>query len=307
MQYNLEMMWQYRVTISEDQALRLEECEDTGGWFHYRDALEETDYLVGYFESDEEALRGLTRMGEVVADLPVLDRAVREPLEDRDWKEAYKEHFKPWAFHGLHWVPVWERETYDVPEGESAIWLDPGMAFGTGNHETTRLCVERMMAFRSDLLRRDRVLAECSVLDAGSGSGILALSAARMGFGRVAGFDNDAEAVAISRENAARNGLEEQVGFYVAGLPDGLEGRRADLVLANIQSDVLCHHAGDLLNAVAPGGLLAMSGILASEVDQVRDRFLEVSPGLKPEYRTMGEWADLVVSRECQEGDGTAN
>ncbi len=289
-------MWQYRLTISEEQASRLEECEDTGGWFHFRDVLAKRDYLVGYFDGESTAALGLAGLRTALGNLPELDLAEREPLEDRDWKEAYKEHFRPWSYQGLHWVPVWERETYVVPGEEVVIWLDPGMAFGTGNHETTRLCVERMIAFRALLLARGRDLAECSVLDAGSGSGILALSAARMGFGPVAGFDNDAEAVTISRENAAVNGLERQVEFYVAGLPEGLEGRRADLVLANIQSDILRIYAAALCDAVAPGGMLAMSGILAEEVEPVRDRFLEVRPGLKIEYRTLGEWADLVLS-----------
>ena len=289
-------MWQYRLTITEEQAVRLEDCEETGGWFHFRDALAKRDYLVGYFESNEAAAEGLNGLGMVFGGTPSLEEAEREPLEDRDWKEAYKEHFRPWSYQGLHWVPVWERETYAVPEGESAIWLDPGMAFGTGNHETTRLCVERMMTFRSVLLERAKNLAECSVLDAGSGSGILALSAARMGFGRVAGFDNDAEAVTISRENAAGNGLEQRVDFYVAGLPEGLEGRRADLVLANIQSDILRLHAAVLWNAVAPGGVLAMSGILAEEVEKVREVFLALDPKLKANYRVLGEWADLALS-----------
>ena len=67
-------------------------------------------------------------------------------LADGDWRDSYKVHFKAWQFGRLHWVPVWERENFTLPPGDEVLWLDPGMAFGTGNHETTRLCVERLAA-----------------------------------------------------------------------------------------------------------------------------------------------------------------
>src|SRR5690606_39178015 len=127
-------------------------------------------------------------------------------------------------------------------------WLDPGMAFGTGNHETTRLCCERLALYAARCGNAGRVI------DAGCGSGILALSAAKLGFGGVAGFDNDAEAIRVSRENAELNGLAGKVDFYVGDLITGLAGRQAELVLANIQSDVLIRFVEELCRTVAPGG-----------------------------------------------------
>src|SRR5690606_13383313 len=99
------------------------------------------------------------------------------------------------------WVPVWERASYQVTNDDVVVWLDPGLAFGTGNHETTRLCCERLVSWSGARAR------EARVVDAGCGSGILALSAARLGFDDVRGFDHDAEAVRVSEENAALNEL----------------------------------------------------------------------------------------------------
>src|SRR5690606_20866337 len=93
-------------------------------------------------------------------------------LGDADWRDSYKEHFKAWQFGRLHWVPVWQRESFTLPEGDAVLWLDPGLAFGTGNHETTRLCVERLVTLTEERGPVGRVV------DAGCGSGILALSAA---------------------------------------------------------------------------------------------------------------------------------
>jgi ribosomal protein L11 methyltransferase len=208
-------------------------------------------------------------------------------LADDAWRDSYQAHFKPWRCGRMHWVPLWERETYALPEGDVAIWLDPGMAFGTGNHETTRLCCERLVAFANERGTGARVI------DAGCGSGILALSAARLGFRDVRGFDNDPEAVAVSRENAAINGLGDIVEFTVDDLESGLAGREAELVMANIQADVLMRFAARLVGAVAPGGVLVLSGILAGEIEAVRVAFAADAPGFSQESRSLGEWADL--------------
>jgi ribosomal protein L11 methyltransferase len=248
-------------------------------------------WLTGYFASKAEAsaawheLAGSTDAGWT-RQVPL----VRE-LPDEDWKNSYKAHFKAWKFGRLNWVPVWERAGYALPEGEEVLWLDPGMAFGTGNHETTRLVVERLVEFTG---RRG---VDGRVIDAGCGSGILALSAAKIGCRKVAAFDSDPLAVEVSRENADLNGLGGYVDFHVGDLVTELAGRQAELVLANIQADVLSKFARELLNAVAPGGTLVMSGILATELAQVRVTFAALAPGWSTDSREMGEWSDLVVTR----------
>jgi ribosomal protein L11 methyltransferase len=171
------------------------------------------------------------------------------------------------------------------------LWLDPGLAFGTGNHETTRLCVERLVTLVQQNGPIDRVI------DAGCGSGILALSAAKLECRDIAGFDNDPEAVRVSQENAALNGLQGRVKFEVGDLVTGLAGREADVVMANILADVLIRFAPELVRAVAPGGSLVLSGILAVECLQVREAFAKAAPGWAQEFRTMGEWSDVVLRR----------
>ena len=246
-------------------------------------------WLTGYFETREDAQAAWRAFA------PLLDAEwlATEPelseLADKDWKESYKEHFKAWQFGRLHWVPVWERETFRLPAGDEVLWLDPGMAFGTGNHETTRLVVERLVQFAAENGVAGRVI------DAGCGSGILALSAAKLGYTRVAAFDNDPLAVDVSRENAALNGLAGRVDFYVGDLVTGLAGRQAELVLANIQADVLMRFAQELLGAVASGGALVLSGILAGELAQVREAFARLAPDWRVDTRVMGEWSDLVL------------
>jgi ribosomal protein L11 methyltransferase len=247
-------------------------------------------WLTGYFESRGAAGLSWRNFAEVLeAEWLVRDAAISE-LPDKDWKESYKEHFKAWKFGRLHWVPVWEREGFQLPPGDEVLWLDPGMAFGTGNHETTRLVVERLVALAATRGTAGRVI------DAGCGSGILALSAVKLGFSSVAAFDNDPLAVDVSKENAGLNALEGKVEFYVGDLITGLEGRQAEVLLANIQADVLMKFAGELLQAVAPQGSLVLSGILAGELDQVRKAFATVRPEWSVDSRTLGEWSDLVLT-----------
>jgi ribosomal protein L11 methyltransferase len=165
------------------------------------------------------------------------------------------------------------------------------MAFGTGNHETTRLCCERLVELSGDPRGR-------RVLDVGCGSGILALSAALLGFGQVEGFDRDPDAVRVSRENAALNGLEDRVNFFEAELVAGLAGRSADIVLVNIDDiNVLTRRVRQIVAAVAPGGTLIVGGIPAKEIENIRFDFGTVARNWKTDSRVRDEWCDLVITR----------
>jgi ribosomal protein L11 methyltransferase len=139
-------------------------------------------------------------------------------------------------------------------------------------------------------------------LDAGCGSGILALSAALLGYRQVEAFDIDPEAVRVSRENAALNGLGDRVEFSVADLPSGLARGGAGVVLANIQADILMASAGALTGAVARGGALVLSGILAAERDRVLAVFRSATPDWDVETRVLGEWSDIVLTRPVLPG-----
>lgn len=264
--------------------------EGLGSWSVLQDVIANRAWLVGIFENEaaaEESWRTLSekRLGGVIGEV------MKRDLGDADWRDSYKSHFHAWCFGPLHWVPVWERGQFQLPAGDAVLWLDPGMAFGTGNHETTRLCVERLV---------ERVAQRGStgrVIDAGCGSGILALSAAKLGYSDVVGFDNDPEAVRVSGENAALNALGNQVVFYEGDLVSGLAGRQGEVVLANILANVLMAYARELTAAVAPGGVLILSGILAAEVEQVRAEFELAVPDWTMDSRTMGDWSDVVLSK----------
>jgi ribosomal protein L11 methyltransferase len=257
-------------------------------------------WIAGYFERREDATEAWDRIQAALDPGTATEPPDVRELADQDWRDSYKAHFHAWKFGRLHWVPVWERATHVLPPGDAVIWLDPGLAFGTGNHETTRLCCERLATYAEECERRAPATSGRRperVLDAGCGSGILALSAARLGFHRVEGFDNDPEAVRVSLENAVLNGLDGAVPFFTADLITGLTGREVDLLLANIQADVLMAFVRELTGAVAPGGRLVLSGILSVELETVRRTFSERVPTWAVASRVLGEWSDLVLDR----------
>jgi len=288
-------MIELHLPVSSELAQRLEDhfCEDyQEHWMLLENWKTREQELKGYFETREEAETAFATLRSEIEGLR------GEPsfgvLEDRDWKEAYKFHFKPWSDRGLHWVPVWEKENYDLPAGEQIVYLDPGMAFGTGNHETTRLCVRRLLDCRDAW---GKAVAEKNLIDAGCGSGILAISARKIGFTSVCGFDNDPDSVRISADNERLCGLDPSIEWKWADLREGLKDRQGDLLLANILSPVLVDHAALLVRSVAEGGELVLSGILAREAREVHKvfekRLRQAGKSAPFDSRTDGDWADL--------------
>lgn len=248
-------------------------------------------WLSGYLETVESAEKLRADLTVSPIRSHILGETQVGKMEDSDWQLAYRSHFKAWRFGPLAWVPAWERDTFVPLTGESVLWLDPGMAFGTGNHETTRLCCERLIAFTQTRGARG------AVIDAGCGSGILALSAVRLGYQDVLAFDNDPVAVGVSAGNARMNELSGRVRFVVADLEGGLAGNTADMILANIQADVLMSNAASLANSVRPSGQLILSGILRRELAAVQAVFAAKTIGWSLDSRSLGEWADLALGR----------
>jgi hypothetical protein len=173
-----------------------------GEWSLLEDAIAKRAWIVGIFADEAAANEGWRAQGLLLARRGEGPPSPRLP--DSDWKNSYREHFKAWTFGRLHWVPVWERETFRLPAGPPVLWLDPGMAFGTGNHETTRLCIERLVEFEAAL---PGAAAGLRVVDAGCGSGILALSASAPRLPTSWASTTTPEAVRVSIENAELNGL----------------------------------------------------------------------------------------------------
>jgi len=275
-------------TVEVVDTLLLERGEEN--WSLLEDVIVRRAWIVGVFENEVVAQASWRELRPLLPSAPLFEPELRA-LADQDWRDSYKAHFKASRFGRLHWVPIWEKSNFQLATGEAVIWLDPGLAFGTGNHETTMLCAERLVV----LAERQGVSGR--VIDAGCGSGILALSAAKLGFSDVTGFDNDPEAVRVSEENAVLNDLAGRVRFSTGDLITGLSGKQADIMLANIQADVLMRFGRELTSAIAPGGTLVMSGILALEIEKVRAAFTALVPAWRCESRLMGEWADLVLVR----------
>lgn len=277
----------------EDRLMEME----IPSWTIREDRIRKLLDLIGYFESEEAGLASYKLIRDKFPELQ--EKPVISPVQDRDWKESYKDHFNPWNIGNLHWVPTWLRDHYALPVDARVVYLDPGMAFGTGNHETTRLCAVRLVEIAKEW---GNGISERKVIDAGCGSGILAISAFKLGFGSVSGFDIDPASVQIADENAVVNGMKGSILFTKDGLDTGLSGKQADIVLANILANVLVEYSDILLKSVLPGGRLVLSGILASEVDDVKAVF---EPKARIQWgacelrsRIDGEWADILLSRQ---------
>lgn len=254
--------------------------------------------LFGFFPDKTTAEQELSDLQKIFPDLP--DDFLCNEIEDAHWQNAYKEYIQPWSDRTLYWIPLWEREHVCPPAGAATVYLDAGMAFGTGSHETTRLCARRLLDFRE---ARAQSPEQALILDAGCGSGVLALSAAALGYKCIYAFDNDPEAIAVCHENRRQNEhLLTDPAFAVADLPSGLLGRKADLLLANIQTDVLIPFSDVIILSIAKGGVLALSGILEKELEQVKTHYQSRFADLRPEdaveidSRTDGEWSDLQIS-----------
>ena len=235
-------------------------------------------------EKTEEAKRLLAEALELVGAKAELK--VREVPEE-DWKFAYRRHFTTEKI-GRHIIvhPDWEPWPA-TKDGEVVISIDPGLAFGTGKHETTKACLE----FIDEV--HDRGEAG-EFLDMGCGSGILSIAAKKLGYAKVRGFDVDEEAVEASKENGAKNGVEMEFFRYGLGSKAKQDLGRADLVVANILGPLLIKFADEIVLAV--GKRLIISGILSELYDEVKGEFLQ--RGFREEGRkTIGEWTTGLLAR----------
>ena len=209
-------------------------------------------------------------------------------VHEADWAEAWKAHF-PVMQIGRRIVikPTWR--DHDARADDVILDLDPGMAFGTGLHPTTRLCLAALEA------AADRGLLDgVRVLDVGCGSGILAIAAAKLGASRVLGVDTDPIAIEATHANAARNGLAERIAARDGSLPSGEPAH--DVVLANLIASVLIALAVPLRDELRPGGVLLASGIFVDRETDVRAAF--AAAGLAVTERTVeGEWIALEAVR----------
>ena len=290
-----------RAGIPDEMADLLDDyfCEtESAYWGIMQKEITDPYEIFGIFPDEATATSELSDLRAEFKNLPE-DFELTEII-DADWQNAYKEFVKPWSDRQLHWIPLWERETITVPEASAIVHLDAGMAFGTGAHETTRLCARRLLDY---LEAHPDALENHELIDAGCGSGVLALSASALGFKHIYGFDFDPEAITVCHSNSEENKHLTKPEFAVADLEKGFAGgRQGDLVLANIQTDVLLPHSDPLVNGVKNGGTLALSGILTKELEQVRAHYTAQFAAQRPEVtltidsRSDGEWGDLLFA-----------
>jgi ribosomal protein L11 methyltransferase len=249
-----------------------------------------------YFSTTEDSAGRLAEISTFLKELSqrqsgcVLPEPELSSVSAEDWSSSWKANFKPLRVgQRLLIVPSWE-EVHPGPE-DIVLHLDPGMAFGTGGHETTRLCLELLEQIMDDM----PLLLSPSVLDLGTGSGILAMAAVQLGAGRVCAVDIDPQAVEVARENLAANGLTEQVECSTAPLESMTEN--FDVILANILAEELVRLAPYLAERLTRGGSLVLSGILAEKEGQVRTGFTS-QPLKYLATLQAGEWVALHFRKE---------
>ncbi len=207
-------------------------------------------------------------------------------MEELDWLEAYRRRARPFPVGRTWWIDPHPARPTPAPPGRSRLCLEPRSAFGSGSHETTQLVL---------LALEERDLAGRSVLDVGTGSGVLAIAALRRGAALAAGLDVDPEAVAVARETCALQDPPAPVRLFWGELAAAAPGA-FDLVLANIVSGILLPLLPGIRRVLAPGGEAVLSGLLAGE--RARALGEVAAAGLEPvRERVMGEWLALELRR----------
>jgi ribosomal protein L11 methyltransferase len=238
--------------------------------------------VVGLFD----ALTDMAGVAQALQKLPCADQVTHtkiEALEDKDWTRAWMDDFHPMQFGRRLWIcPSWR----EAPEPDAVnVMLDPGLAFGTGTHPTTALCLRWLDSLE---------LNNKTVIDFGCGSGILAIAALKLGAQKVIGIDIDPQAIEASIENATRNQVIDRLETY---LPEQTpQGLQADVVVANILAGPLLELAPLIADYVKSGGQLVLSGLLQEQAEEVREHYSQWFVVDTPDIDQ--EWVRLTAVRK---------
>jgi ribosomal protein L11 methyltransferase len=243
------------------------------GYFSEEDNIEEVQQYI------EGKLSELKDMGIDVGE----GKVVIKPVFEEDWANNWKKYYKPTKIgEKIVIKPIWEE--YEVHNEEIIVEMDPGMAFGTGTHETTRMCIEALEKY---------VTPDSTVFDIGTGSGILAITAAKLGAKSVVGVDLDPVAVDSANSNVGFNKLDN-IEILHGNLMEVVEGK-ANIVVANIIAEVIIFLADDVKNFIEANGYFITSGIIKDRREDVKNKL--ISSGFKiVEDNTLGEWCCIVAT-----------
>ena len=250
------------------------------------DEMPEEVQVKAWFTSVEE-LRGLQNCLNALPELTGMDlgtlKVSQEGVHEQDWAECWKQYYKPFrAGERLVIKPSWEN--WEEQEGDLIIELDPGMAFGTGTHETTSMCVELI----------EKHYHGGKMLDVGTGSGILAIAAAKLGAHDVLGVDIDPMAVQVAIENVEKNHLSDKIKIVEGDLVKGLEDADCDFAVANILADVIKLLAAPLRSHLTENATFVCSGILAEREKEVTE-ILKVNGYRIFDRIQKGDWVALAA------------
>jgi len=249
-----------------------------------------------YVADNPQGMEELMQVRQILARLKAQDpdgkygrlELEMKDVDEEDWSNAWKKYYHPVQV-GEHLVvcPSWE--AYDRKPDEVVLTLNPGMAFGTGTHDTTRLCMELLEKY---------ITPQDTVLDVGCGSGILAITAALLGANKIIGCDIDEVAVKVAGENAALNGVQDRISFHQGDLTSQVEGS-FQIICANIVADVIIRLSEDAGSYLAKDGIFITSGIIDTREQDVLNA-LEQNGFQVIERRTSGGWVALACKAKVQ-------
>ncbi|NLC76762.1 MAG: 50S ribosomal protein L11 methyltransferase [Clostridia bacterium] len=247
--------------------------------------------IKGYLPMDERLEERLDLFEKLLADLEQffvswLAKVSYAEIAEADWSSAWKEYYKPQQIgEKIVISPSWE--DYRPQGGEIVVWLDPGMAFGTGSHPTTAMVIQALEKY---------LKPGSQVIDVGTGSGILAIVAAKLGAASVLALDIDTLAVEIAQQNVELNRVSDRVTVRYNDLLTGVEGQY-QMIIANLTADPVLALARDAYDRLSPAGVLLASGIIRHRLPEVEAKLLNLGYHLV-ETEMEGEWVSLVARKD---------
>lgn len=275
--------------------------KEEGDWDYVDESVLKSGYegaiIKGYLPESEDLIDKIELIKQNVEKIPLyhLDKGLGEvtttEVYEEDWANAWKKYYKPKKIgEKIVIKPSWE--DYQGGSNEIIVELDPGMAFGTGTHETTMMCVQNLEKY---------IKKDSTVFDIGCGSGILSIVSAKLGAHEVIGVDLDEVAVQVARKNVVDNGVGNVVDIKQGNLMDTID-YQADIIVANIIADVIIHLASYIRKFMKKDGVFIASGIILEKIDEVVDALKENSMRIIDICKT-GEWAAIVSQPEDEKSN----